>query len=66
MLNQYGDVMSILDLCEVLGIGRNRAYELLSSDIIHGFRIGRTWKIPKIAVEDFLRKQAQINYTYIK
>lgn len=66
MLNQYGDVMSILDLCEVLGIGRNRAYELLSSDVIHGFRIGRTWKIPKIAVEDFLRKQAQINYTYIK
>lgn len=60
MLDQYGDVMSIGDLCEVLGIGRNSAYSLLESDRIHGFRLGRTWKIPKIAVEDYLRKQAKL------
>ena len=64
MLNQYNDVMSILDLCEVLGIGRNSAYSLLASGTIHGFRLGRTWKIPKIAVEDYLRKQAHNPPTY--
>lgn len=64
MLNQYGDVMSILDLCEVLGVGRNTIYKMLSDGTIHGFRLGRTWKIPKIAVEDFLRKQAHTTQIY--
>ena len=58
MLNQYNDVMSILDLCEVLGTGRNTVYKMPSDGTIHGFRLGRTWKVPKIAVEDFLRRQA--------
>ena len=60
MLDQYNAVMTIQDLCEVLGIGRNRAYELLSTDAIHGFRLGRNWKNPKIAVEEYLKHQAKI------
>lgn len=65
MLNQYNDVMSISDLCEVLAIGRNTVYKLLSDGTICGFRLGRTWKIPKIAVEDFLRKQAHNPQMYL-
>lgn len=58
MLNQYEDVINVEDLCGILKIGRNRAYELLHSGAIHGFRLGRNWKIPRMAVEDYLYRQA--------
>lgn len=61
MLNQYGDVITISELCEILMIGRNRAYELLKTGDLGGFRLGRTWKIPKIALEEYLKRQAKLD-----
>lgn len=60
MLNQYGDIITIAELCEILMIGRNRAYELLESGEIKAFRLGRPWKIPRLSVENYLRKQAGV------
>ncbi len=58
MLNNYGDILNIDELCEVLLIGKNAAYKLLESGEIKGFRFGRTWKISKIALEDFIMKRS--------
>ncbi len=58
MFNQYEDIMSVSDVAEVLFIGRNRTYELLNKGLIKGFRIGRIWKIPKEAVQDYIRSQS--------
>ncbi len=60
MLNQYGDIITVEELCGILMIGRNRAYELLKTGQISGFRLGRNWKIPKIALEEYLKKQARL------
>lgn len=59
MLEQYNDVLTIEELCEILKIGRNRAYELLENGEIKGFRLGRPWKIPKISVEEYLKQKAK-------
>lgn len=58
MLNVYGDILNIDELCEVLLIGKNTAYKLLESGELKGFRFGRTWKISKVAVEDFILKRS--------
>lgn len=58
MLNQYEDIMTISDVAEALFIGKNRTYELLNKGIIKGFRIGRVWKIPKEAVEEYILMQS--------
>lgn len=58
MLEQYEDVLSVEQLCDILKIGRNRAYELLSNETISGFRLGRNWRIPKIALEKYLKECA--------
>ncbi len=58
MLEQYDDVISVKELCEILRIGRNRAYELLQTNQIKGFQMGRPWKIPRIAVEEYLKKES--------
>lgn len=35
-------LMTVPEMAEILGIGRNRAYELLRNGVIQGFRIGCT------------------------
>lgn len=61
MLSQYGDIMSVWDVADVLFIGKNRVYELLESNQLKGFRIGRVWKIPKEAVKEFILTQSRLN-----
>ena len=64
MLEQYDDVLTVADLQEILGIGRNMAYSLLQSGTISGFGIGqKKWRIPKTAVLDFL-KNARFSKTF--
>lgn len=56
MLNEYGDLLTIDELCEILMIGRNTAYHILNSGRVVAFRIGRRWKIPKKSVQALLEQ----------
>lgn len=58
MLNQYQDIMSVWEVSEVLCIGKNRVYELLSSQTLKGFRIGKVWKIPRVSVQEYIYTQS--------
>lgn len=60
MLEQYGDIISVEELCEILKTGKNRVYELLQTNQIGSFRLGRNWKIPKISVIYYLETQSRI------
>jgi len=62
MLNQYQDIMTVLEVADALYIGKNRVYELLASGMLKGFRIGKVWKIPKLSVEQFILSQANISF----
>ena len=46
--------MRVEDLMPVLRIGRNAAYELVRSGKIRSIRVGRSIRIPKEAVIDYL------------
>ena len=51
----YPDVVNIKQMCEMLGgIGQKTGYRLLRSGQIKYFAIGRTYRIPKIHVIDYL------------
>ena len=54
------DLLNVDQLCEALSIGTNTAYTLLNSGEIHAFRIGRTWRIPSIAVNEFILRKANM------
>lgn len=45
--NSYLDILSVNQLCEILGIGKNTAYRLLQNGKIKSIRIGKIYKIPK-------------------
>lgn len=52
--NEYNTLLTLEDLCEYLMIGKNAAYQLLNSNEIKAFKIGRVWKIPKEAVQEYV------------
>lgn len=60
MLEQYQDIMTAYDVAEALFIGKNRVYELLEAGLLKGFRIGRVWKIPKKAVQEYILSQSRL------
>lgn len=54
MFNDFQDILTVDELCEMLNIGKNSAYALLSSGQIKAFKHNRIWKIPKIAVMEYV------------
>ena len=52
------DIMTVAEVAAFLGVGKNRIYELLNEGTIKGFRMGRTWKISKLALEKYIREVA--------
>ena len=61
MYNGTTDLISIEELCSILLNGRNKAYELLNNKKIKAFRIGKTWKIPRLSVDEFILSESGFN-----
>lgn len=56
MVNEeYGELISLDELCKALMVGKSTAYSLLRNGSIKAFKIGRIWKIPKGSVLDFIQ-----------
>ena len=49
-------VLHVKDLAEILSISHNTAYALVRSGQIRSIRTGRTYRIPKDAVIEYLNK----------
>lgn len=47
-------VYTVPELAAILKIGRNAAYDLVKSGKIHSIRIGKSIRIPRAALEEFL------------
>jgi len=56
MLNNYPDVMSVQQICDVLHIGKNTAYKLINNKKIKSIKIGKIHKIPKIWLIEYITK----------
>lgn len=54
MLDDYKDILTVHDLCEIMPIGRNSIYNLLHTNRIKNIRVGKKIIIPKQAVKEFL------------
>lgn len=48
-------VMTVEEVSKILRIGRSNAYALVRSGPIRAVKVGRIYRVPKAAVEDYLR-----------
>lgn len=55
IFEEFPDVVNVDDLTKMLGIGRNKAYELIHTNAIQSIRVGRKHIIPKFRVIEFLQ-----------
>jgi len=55
LFTTFGDIVSVKELCKMLSIGKNTAYELLQSGDIKSIRIGKVYKIPKKYVIEYIQ-----------
>lgn len=53
ILEKY-TLLTPVDVMEILGIGKNTVYSLLNSGKLSAFRVGRSWRIPVDALEQFM------------
>ena len=60
MLEEYADILTTEEACEVLRIGYNAIYELLNSGKLKGYRNGRVWRIPKAAIQEYILTRSKL------
>ena len=54
MFKDYPDVVTVEHLQKMLGVGRKIAYLLVKENKIRSVRVGRSYKIPKLCVVEYL------------
>ena len=57
MFSEYGDILSVEDVMEILNIGKNAAYRLFRDKAIRCVRINGRWKIPKQSLMESVEEQ---------
>lgn len=54
-------ILTVLSVSEeYLGVGKNRVYELLNTGKLNGFRMGSTWKISRMALENYILNASKL------
>lgn len=54
MFRQYPDVLNVKQLAKALGIGKNKAYEMLRNKTISSIKLGRKYIIPRQYLLDYI------------
>lgn len=56
MFEKYKDILSVVEACEALHIGKNTLYTYLKQGVIKSIRIGKKYLIPKEFLCDFVNR----------
>ena len=54
MFDYYDTLITPEEAAELLGCGMNTIYKILKSGKLKAMRIGRIWKIPRRAVQEYI------------
>ena len=59
MFTDYGEILTVQEIMEILFVGKNTVYELLNSGELKGFRIGKTWRVTKESLVSFISERSR-------
>ena len=60
MFESYDDVLTVEEACEALKSGYNAMYDLLNAGKLRGYRNGRVWRIPKVALVEYIQSSSKL------
>lgn len=55
MFKDYPDILTIPQVAAALGIGKKAAYALVKNHQLGAVHIGRTIKVPKFCLEEYIK-----------
>lgn len=55
---EINSLLTVQEACEALMVGKNTIYELIRSNKVDAFRTGRTWKINRNSLENFIKRES--------
>jgi len=55
----YNDILTVSEVKQLLHIGKNHVYNLLTSGELKGFQVSAngTWRVPRYSVENYIREK---------
>ena len=59
MLREYPDVMNIEQMSQALGVSTKTGYGLLKNGKVACLKVGRTYRIPKVHLLDYMKVMEQ-------
>ena len=60
MFEEYPDVVTFEDVCNMLSLSRNTVYTLLRKKKIKNKKIGRVYRIPKRYVIEYINENCEV------
>ena len=60
MFEYYDVLLTPEQAAEQLGVGMNTIYTLLKQQKIRAMKVGRHWKVPKRAVQQYILQETQM------
>ena len=58
MLEQYDDILTVEETCDILKVGKNALYQLLNGGQLKAIRNGKVWRIPKESIREYIVQTA--------
>ncbi len=60
MFGYYDTLITPEEAAELLGCGMNTIYKILKSGKLKAMRIGRIWKIPRRAIQEYIIAESKM------
>lgn len=60
MFEEFGPLMTVEDVCNILLVGKNAVYALIQEKKIEAFRNQRTWKIKTESLAKYIRRESHL------
>ena len=48
------EILTVEEVADILYVGKNTVYALLQSGALRAFRIGKSWRIPRFCLEEYI------------
>ena len=60
MFDSFDDILTVEETADALKTGTTQIYKILRSGQLKGYKEGKDWKIPKIALESYIRQKIKL------
>lgn len=60
MFDSFDDILTVDETADALKTGTTQIYKILRSGQLKGYKEGKDWKIPRIALESYIRQKIKL------